>query len=67
MRHFRLCSRSSFRAADREEANFHMLRKQDPYRSLDKLHDDKEEAFGSGIHLREVPTLHLEEQDQHLH
>ena len=29
MQRFILCSGSSFRAADREEANFHMLREQD--------------------------------------
>ena len=44
-----------------------MLREQDPCQSSDELHDDREGAFGNDLRLIEVPTLHLREQDYHLH
>ena len=67
MQRFRLCSWSGFGATYREEAKYHMLCEQDPCQSLDVLHGNGEGAFGSGLRLREVPTLHLGEQDHHLH
>ena len=51
---------------NREEANSHILCKQDLCRSLDELHNNEEGARGSGLHIREVTTLHLGEQDHHL-
>ena len=44
-----------------------MLCKQDPHRSSNKLHDYGERAFGGGLRTREVPALHLGEQDYYLH
>ena len=66
MRRFKLHSGSSLGASDREEVDGHMLCEQDPCRSSDELHD-KERAFGSGLRIREVLTVHLGEQDHHLH
>ena len=60
---FKLCSGRSFGAANREAANCHMLCEQDPSWSSNKLHDDEEGAFASGLCFREVMTLHLGEQD----
>ena len=67
MRRFRLCNGSSFGTTNREEANCHMLHEQDPCQSSNKLHEDGERAFDSGLHLREVLALHLGDQDHHLH
>ena len=67
MRRFRLCIGSGFGVADREEVNCHMLCEQDLCQSSNELHDNGERDFGSGLCLREVPTLHLREQDHHLH
>ena len=44
-----------------------MLCEQDPCRSSNKLHDDREGGFGTGLHLREVIAIYLGEQDHHLH
>ena len=60
-------SGSGHGAADREEANCHMPCDQDPCRSLNELHQDREGAFGSGLCIRALPTLHLGKQDHHLH
>ena len=67
MRRFRLCNGSGLGAPDREEADGHMLREQDPCQSSNELQDDGEGAFGSGLRIREVLALHLGEQDHHLH
>ena len=67
MQCFRLCSGSGLGAAYREETDGHMLREQDPRRSLDELDNDEEGAFGSGLRIKEVPPVHLGEQDHHLH
>ena len=44
-----------------------MLCEQDPGQSSDELHDHGEGAFGSGLRIKEVLTLHLGEQDHHIH
>ena len=44
-----------------------MLCKKDPRRSSNKLHDYGERSFGGGLCTREVPALHLGEQDFYLH
>ena len=49
------------------ESNCHMLCKQEIFRSIDVLYDDREGATGSGLRLREVMALDLWEQDHHLH
>ena len=67
MQCFGLCSGSGLGAAYREETDGHVLREQDPWLSLDELHDDGEGAFGSGLRIKEVPAVHLWEQDHHLH
>ena len=51
----------------RQEADGHMLCKQDPRRSSNKLHTYGERAFGSGSRTRAVLALHLREQDRYLH
>ena len=49
-----------------DEKPIDMLCKQDPRRSLDKLHNYAERASGGGLRSREVLALHLGEQDHHL-
>ena len=44
-----------------------MLCKQDPCRSSNKLHDYGQRDFGGGLRTREVPVMHLGEQDRYLH
>ena len=67
MRHFRLCNGSGFGTMTRQEADGHMLCKQDPRQSSNKLHDYGERAFGDGLRTREVLNIHLGEQDHYLH
>ena len=66
MRRFRLHGGSGLGAMSRQEANNHMLCKQDPRRSSNKLHDYGERASSGGLRSREVPALPLGEQDHHL-
>ena len=51
----------------RQETDGYMLCKQDPCRSSNKLHDDGKRAFGGRLRTREVPAVHLREQDRYLH
>ena len=67
MRCFRLCNRSSFGETIGEEVDGHMLCKQDPCRSSNKLHNNRKGAFGGRLRTREVMTVHLGEQDRYLH
>ena len=50
-----------------QEADGHVLCKQDPCQSSNKLHDDKKRASGSGLRTQEVQAIHLGEQDRYLH
>ena len=67
MQRFGLYSGSGHGAADIEETNCHMLREQDPCRSLDELHYHGEGAFGSSLCIRKFLALHLWEQHYQLH
>ena len=67
MRHFRLRNESGLGATTTEEADIHMLRKQDPCRSSNKQHNNKEKAFGGGLRTRKVSAIHLGKQDHYLH
>ena len=49
MRRFKLRSGSGIGENTREEADNHMLCKQDPRRSSNKLHDYVETTFGGGL------------------
>ena len=66
MQRFRLRSGSGLGAMTRQEADSHMLCKQDSRRSSNKLHDYEERDFGSGLCTREVPDIHLGEKDHYL-
>ena len=67
MRLFRLRSGSGLRTATRKEVDSHIICKQDPYRSSNKLHNNGEEVFGGGLRTTEVSTIDLGEQDHYLH
>ena len=67
MQRFRLRGGSSLGAMTGEEADGHMLCKQDLCRSSNKLNDYGERAFGGGLLTREVSSVHLGEQDCYLH
>ena len=67
MRRFELHSASGLGATTREEADGHMLCKQNPCRSSNKLHNNGEKAFGGGLRTREVLAIHLGEQDHYIH
>ena len=67
MRRFGLRSESGLGAMIRKEANCHMLCKQDPFRSSNKLHKRKEKASGGGLDTWEVLVVHLGKQDRYLH
>ena len=67
MQRFGLRSGSCLGAVTGEEANGHMLCKQDTCQSSNKLHDNRERVFGGGQHIQEVLTIHLGEQDCYLY
>ena len=67
MRRLGLGSGSGLEATTRQEADGHMLCKQDPRPSSNKLHDYGERAFGGGLRTQEVTALHLGELDCYLH
>ena len=67
MRRFGLHSGSSLGITTRQKADGHMLVKQDPRCSSNKLYDYGERAFGGGLCTREVLALNLGEQDRYLH
>ena len=51
----------------RQEADGHLLCKQNPRRSTDKLYNYGERASGGGLRTRKVSALHIGEQDYYLH
>ena len=67
MPHFRLCSGSNLGATITKEVDGHMLCKQDPCRSSNKLHNNGDRAFVGGLRIRKVPAIHLGKQDHYLH